>query len=191
MTYTIESTYKWKEYHYRFREQTRWSVSANPYGPFGFSVLGKLTLTEDAIKKYTVTQRMGIRYICENIPFVGMFVSNPYIFFSDGREVGKMCRRIGEYGYIGTINNIQYEYRLHSGYIWSLACDGEQVAIVKYQMNSERSYTVEFDAEGEKHLGILLLLCGCFDREDISNNTPIHPNYVPGDKYEHRALWHP
>jgi len=187
MTCTIERTHKKDELHYRFREYARWSVSANHYGLAGFRP-GKLTLMDQQKPICVAAQRMAPRQFWGNLPLINMFVSNPYIIVSQGRQIGTIYRPSGAFGYVGEINDIPYEYRLHSHYVWSLIFDKRQIAVVKYRQGS---YIVQISDERKNQLGFLLLLCACFDRESIHVHPHIGTNFIPRDKYASRAFWQP
>ena len=190
MTYTMERTYKQGLLGYNLRLQYRWSVLANQEGLFGFST-GKLRLLEDGTEKYAAVQHWSLRHFVSKLPVLNMFVASPYIVMSGGRKIGAIQRPHGEYGLVGAINDILYEYRLHSHYTWSFTRDDRQIGIVKFEMG-QHQYTVQVNEEGEENLDTLLLLCGCFDRESRSlYRYTIGTNYIPQDKYKERALWQP
>ena len=190
MTYTIERTHKQGLLNYNFRLQHRWSVLDNQQRLFCFST-GKLWLLEDGKEQYVAVQHGNFRHFVSKLPVLNMFVASPYIIMSGGHKIGEIWRPRGEYGYVGTINHIPYEYRLHSHYIWSFTRDNRQIGIVKHNKGYHACYTAQVNEEGEENLNILLLLCGCFDRESISLNPYIGTNYIPRDKYKERTFWRP
>lgn len=189
MTYTIERTYKQGLLSYGFRLQPRWSVLANQERLFGFST-GRLRLMEDGTEKYAAVQRWSLRHFVSKLPVMNLFAASPYIIMSGGRKSGAIRRPRGEYGLVAVINDILYEYRLHSHYTWSFTRDNRQIGLIKFEMGRHQ-YTVRVNAEGEKDLDILLLLCGCFDRGSRMHLYTIGTNYIPRDKYRERALWQP
>ena len=189
MTYTIERTHKKGLLSCRFRLQPRWSVLANYERLFGFDT-GKLRLLEDGTEKYAAAQHWSLRHFAGKLPVLNLFVASPYIITSGGREIGAMRRPQGEYGLVAVINDIPYEYRLHSHYIWSFTRGNRQIGLIKFE-TKKHQYTVQVNAEGEDNLDILLLLCGCFDRGNRMLQYTIGTNYIPRDKYRERALWQP
>lgn len=188
MIYTIRRLRAKGCLNYTFKEESTWVLWGNRSDFFSMKQ-GNMTLMVNQEVRYVAIQKNFFRHICEGVPVLNMFVSNPYLISSDGHQIGTMYRPCGGYGYIGTVNGIQYEYRLHSHYVWSLTRDNQQIAVLKYEKGGQ--YTVSVDVIDKNDLGLLLLMCGSFDRESISNTIRIGTNYIPGDKYQARAYWQP
>lgn len=185
MTYIIDQTFKQNLLNYTFRSQPRWSILAIPFGT------GKLQLLEDGKELYIAVRHWSFRYFVSKLPILDMFVASPYIVTAEGHKIGKIWRPHGGFGYVAIIDGVSYEYRLHSHYIWSFTRNDRQIGIVKLEMGKSR-YTVQVNVEGEENLHILLLMCGCFDREYIAfYQQQVGTNYIPRDKYRDRALWQP
>lgn len=185
MTYIIDQTFKKDLLNYTFRSKPQWSVLASPSGA------GKIQLLKDGKELYIAARHRSFRYFASKLPILDMFVTSPYVVTAEGQKIGEIWHPRGEFGYVATINDIPYEYRLHSHYIWSFVRNGRQIGIIKLEMGKSQ-YTVQVNAEGEDALHILLLLCGCFDRENMAFYPQhIGTNYIPRDKYKERAFWKP
>lgn len=188
MRYTIRRLCANGYLNYIFKEESTWVLWGNRSDFFSMRQ-GNMTLMENQEVRCVAIQKNIFRHICESVPVLNMFVSNPYLISTDGYQIGTIYRPCGGYGYIGTVNGIQYEYRLHSCYVWSLVRDNQQIAVLKYEKGGQ--YTVSVGDIDKNDLGWLLLMCGCFDRGSISNTIRIGTNYIPGDKYQERAYWQP
>lgn len=174
-----------KQYIYTTNDFPTLTVTAK--STFAGLLQGRLSLYDKEKELYLLRQKNFLKQILVNLPIPGRFLFNPFLIFQHGVFVGQVKRL--QYGFSFPFGDAIFELRAHSGLIFSVMENEEQIAV--FQRVADAKYSMEYNEKAENQLGIFLLCCAFCDSKYFVDQGSIITNVMANDAYSDRAKWKP